>query len=99
MINFPKTDFLLACWDPDPHMRPSFENILIDLDSISHSKFRETPHESFHIMQDDWKVEIEEVLLGLKMKEKVRDTSFFILISKMSKLMINEVHRWWGGGA
>jgi mitogen-activated protein kinase kinase kinase 9 len=42
------------------------------LDEIVHSAFTQTPHESFHTMQDDWRVEIEEVLLGLRMKEKVR---------------------------
>lgn len=31
----------------------------------------QTPHESFHIMQDDWRQEIEEVLLELRRKEKV----------------------------
>lgn len=53
-------------------MRPTFENILTDLDNIVHSKFLQTPHESFHIMQDDWKEEIEVVLIELRMKEKVR---------------------------
>lgn len=62
---------ITACWSPDPHLRPSFEDILADLDSIVHSTFLQTPHESFHTMQDGWKAEIEEVLLGLRNKEKV----------------------------
>lgn len=53
-------------------MRPSFEDILMSLDEIVHSAFTQTPHESFHTLQDVWKVEIEQVLDGLKMKEKVR---------------------------
>jgi len=53
-------------------MRPSFEDILASLDAIVHSAFTQTPHESFHTLQDVWKVEIEHVLDGLKMKEKVR---------------------------
>lgn len=60
-----------ACWYPDPHLRPSFEDILQALDAIVHSAFTQTPHESFHTMQEDWKLEIEEVLHGLRMKEKV----------------------------
>lgn len=64
--------FYIACWSEDPHVRPSFENILTALDDIIHSAFLETPHESFHTMQDVWKIEIEEVLLKLRMKEKVR---------------------------
>lgn len=36
----------------------------------------QTPHESFHIMQDDWRQEIEEVLLELRRKEKVKYLTF-----------------------
>jgi mitogen-activated protein kinase kinase kinase 9 len=60
-----------ACWYSDPHCRPSFEDILQALDAIVHSAFTQTPHESFHTMQEDWKLEIEQVLHGLRMKEKV----------------------------
>jgi mitogen-activated protein kinase kinase kinase 9 len=60
-----------ACWYSDPHRRPSFEDILQALDAIVHSAFTQTPHESFHTMQEDWKLEIEQVLHGLRMKEKV----------------------------
>lgn len=68
--------FSLACWHSDSHMRPSFEDILTSLDEIVHSAFTQTPHESFHTLQDVWKVEIEQVLDGLKMKEKVRSFLF-----------------------
>lgn len=61
----------LACWESDPHQRPTFEEILKALDGIAHSAFTQTPHESFHTMQDGWRQEIEEVLLDLRMKEKV----------------------------
>lgn len=66
----PFRELMEACWSEDPHVRPSFENILTALDDIIHSAFLETPHESFHTMQDVWKIEIEEVLLKLRMKEK-----------------------------
>ncbi|XP_069687261.1 mitogen-activated protein kinase kinase kinase 10-like isoform X2 [Periplaneta americana] len=66
----PWRNLMEACWCSDPHLRPSFEDILIALDDIVHSAFTQTPHESFHTMQEDWKLEIEEVLHGLRMKEK-----------------------------
>ncbi|XP_044749944.1 mitogen-activated protein kinase kinase kinase 10-like [Coccinella septempunctata] len=66
----PWGDLMERCWESDPHRRPSFEQILESLDSIVHSSFTQTPHESFHIMQDDWRQEIEEVLLELRRKEK-----------------------------
>jgi hypothetical protein len=52
-------------------MRPSFKTILKALNNIVHSEFIQTPHESFHIMQDGWRVEIEQVLHELRVKEKV----------------------------
>lgn len=63
---------ILACWHSNSHERPSFKDILILLDQIKHSAFTQTPHESFHTLQDVWKVEIEQVLDELKMKEKVK---------------------------
>ncbi|XP_065214283.1 mitogen-activated protein kinase kinase kinase 11 isoform X2 [Planococcus citri] len=63
-------DLMEVCWSPDPHKRPKFDEILKHLDVIVHSTFLQTPHESFHTMQDGWKAEIEEVLLGLRNKEK-----------------------------
>ncbi|GJQ82318.1 hypothetical protein Trydic_g392 [Trypoxylus dichotomus] len=66
----PWRDLMEACWESDPHRRPTFEEILNDLDRIVHSSFTQTPHESFHTMQDDWRQEIEEVLLDLRRKEK-----------------------------
>jgi mitogen-activated protein kinase kinase kinase 9 len=66
----PWRELMEKCWKSDPHHRPTFEQILLDLDIIVHSSFTQTPHESFHIMQDDWRQEIEEVLLELRRKEK-----------------------------
>ncbi|KAL0127024.1 hypothetical protein PUN28_005394 [Cardiocondyla obscurior] len=58
-----------ACWASDSHARPGFTEILIALDEVR-SAFAATPHESFHTMQEDWRQEIEQVLHGLRMKEK-----------------------------
>lgn len=62
----------IGCWDKDPHKRPSFKDILRELDNIARSGFGETPNESFHTMQDGWKKEIAEVLHELRIKEKVQ---------------------------
>lgn len=52
-------------------MRPSFKDILKELDAIARSGFTQTPNESFQTMQDGWKKEIAEVLNELRLKEKV----------------------------
>ncbi|XP_025420103.1 mitogen-activated protein kinase kinase kinase 9 isoform X3 [Sipha flava] len=66
----PFKELMEACWYSDSHMRPSFDDILTSLDEIVHSAFTQTPHESFHTLQDVWKIEIEQVLEGLRLKEK-----------------------------
>lgn len=60
------------CWNPDPHSRPSFTNILDQLTTIEESGFFEMPKDSFHCLQDDWKHEIQEMFDQLRAKEKVR---------------------------
>lgn len=65
-----KSNYYAACWASDSHARPGFTEILIALDEVR-SAFAATPHESFHTMQEDWRQEIEQVLHGLRMKEKV----------------------------
>ena len=62
---------ITGCWDIDSHKRPQFKAILRDLEIIAESGFKQTPHESFHNMQDCWKKEIAEVLHELRLKEKV----------------------------
>lgn len=41
------------------------------LKDISESPFINTPQDSFHIMQQDWKEEIQEMFDELRVKEKV----------------------------
>ncbi|XP_075977293.1 mitogen-activated protein kinase kinase kinase slipper isoform X3 [Anticarsia gemmatalis] len=59
-----------ACWRSNPRERPLFPEILEQLDCIKQSEFTRAPHESFHTMQDGWRLEIEEVLRDLRRKEK-----------------------------
>lgn len=66
-------NLLLACWHPDPHQRPTFVHILHELEEISRSPFMNTPQESFHTLQEDWKHEIAEMFHELRCKEKVSD--------------------------
>lgn len=78
MQNYNSTCNYLACWASDSHSRPGFAEILVALDEVR-SAFAATPHESFHTMQEDWRVEIEQVLHGLRMKEKVHDRNIAIV--------------------
>ncbi|XP_015206748.1 mitogen-activated protein kinase kinase kinase 9 [Lepisosteus oculatus] len=58
------------CWNPDPHSRPTFTSILDQLTAIEESGFFEMPAESFHSLQDDWKLEVQEMFDQLRAKEK-----------------------------
>ena len=64
-----------VCWEPEAHDRPSFEKILMLLDEVARSPFAQTPHESFHTMQEDWKMEIEAMFDDIRVKEKVENIS------------------------
>lgn len=64
--------FATECWSPDPHSRPLFTTILDQLTAIEESGFFEMPVESFHSLQDDWKLEIQEMFDQLRTKEKVK---------------------------
>ncbi|XP_028037171.1 mitogen-activated protein kinase kinase kinase 9 [Bombyx mandarina] len=59
-----------ACWHSNPRERPLFPEILDQLELIRQSEFTRAPHESFHTLQDGWRLEIEEVLRDLRRKEK-----------------------------
>ncbi|XP_048342652.1 mitogen-activated protein kinase kinase kinase 9 isoform X2 [Sphaerodactylus townsendi] len=58
------------CWNTDPHSRPSFASILNQLTNIEESGFFEMPKDSFHSLQEDWKLEIQEMFDQLRAKEK-----------------------------
>ena len=52
--------FFVDCWNPLPQERPTFREILSALEEIKSSSFINTPRDSFHTMQADWKAEIEK---------------------------------------
>ncbi|XP_076464334.1 mitogen-activated protein kinase kinase kinase 11-like [Babylonia areolata] len=58
------------CWDQESHERPTFQNILKRLDEIATSPFVTTPQDSFHTMQEDWRLEIEQMFDELRSREK-----------------------------
>ena len=66
--------WLSACWSHDTHERPSFKHILKTLDDIARSKFQEMPGDNFYSLQDDWKVEIDEMLEAIRFREQVNWT-------------------------
>ncbi|XP_067831039.1 mitogen-activated protein kinase kinase kinase 10 [Heptranchias perlo] len=58
------------CWNSDAHSRPSFTAILAQLVAIEQSSLFEMPLESFHSLQEDWKLEIQQMFDELRTKEK-----------------------------
>lgn len=64
-------DLMVACWQYDTRGRPSFPDILARLDEITRSKFHKMPDANFYTLQDDWKVEIDEMLIEIREREKV----------------------------
>ncbi|KAK1330201.1 hypothetical protein QTO34_010387 [Cnephaeus nilssonii] len=66
----PFARLLEECWDPDPHGRPDFGSILKQLEVIEQSALFQMPLESFHSLQEDWKLEIQHMFNDLRTKEK-----------------------------
>ncbi|CAL4066041.1 unnamed protein product, partial [Meganyctiphanes norvegica] len=65
----PWRNLMEGCWELDPHARPTFPQIMAALDEVRRSNFTQTPHESFHTMQGHWKVEINEKVQEIRIKE------------------------------
>ncbi|XP_007936671.2 mitogen-activated protein kinase kinase kinase 21 [Orycteropus afer afer] len=66
----PFAKLMKECWEQDPHIRPSFALILEQLTAIEGAVMTDMPQESFHSMQDDWKLEIQQMFDELRTKEK-----------------------------
>ncbi|KAK7152264.1 hypothetical protein R3I94_008556 [Phoxinus phoxinus] len=58
------------CWCPNPHGRPCFGSILKRLLDIEQSAMFQMPLESFHSLQEDWRLEIQQMFDELRAKEK-----------------------------
>ncbi|XP_025029208.1 mitogen-activated protein kinase kinase kinase 10 [Python bivittatus] len=66
----PFARLLEECWRPDPHARPDFGSIQRQLVAIEQSATFQMPLESFHSLQQDWKMEIAGMFHDLRTKEK-----------------------------
>uniref|UniRef100_A0A4W5P6B1 Mitogen-activated protein kinase kinase kinase n=1 Tax=Hucho hucho TaxID=62062 RepID=A0A4W5P6B1_9TELE len=66
----PFAKLMEECWEQDPHIRPSFASILEQLTAIEEAVMATMPQDSFHSMQEDWRVEIQEMFDELRTKEK-----------------------------
>ncbi|XP_043552686.1 mitogen-activated protein kinase kinase kinase 9-like [Chiloscyllium plagiosum] len=83
----PFTKLMEECWDQDPHVRPNFATILEQLTAIEATVITDLPQESFHSMQDDWKMEIQQMFNELRTKEKLFPLHYpplFCLFSSVS---------------
>ncbi|XP_047247167.1 mitogen-activated protein kinase kinase kinase 10 [Girardinichthys multiradiatus] len=61
---------LKECWSSNPRSRPSFTSILRRLQAIEQSSMFQMPLESFHSLQEDWRLEIQQMFDELRAKEK-----------------------------
>ncbi|XP_069771639.1 LOW QUALITY PROTEIN: mitogen-activated protein kinase kinase kinase 9 [Narcine bancroftii] len=66
----PFSKLMEDCWNANPHSRPSFTDILEKLTDIKESGYFEMPQDSFHSLQEEWKLEIQEMFEQLREKEK-----------------------------
>ncbi|XP_061817134.2 mitogen-activated protein kinase kinase kinase 11 [Nerophis lumbriciformis] len=66
----PFTQLMSECWDQDPHRRPNFGSILAQLTALEQQVTEEMPQDSFHSLQEDWKLEIKDMFDELRAKEK-----------------------------
>nr|XP_057922382.1 mitogen-activated protein kinase kinase kinase 11 [Doryrhamphus excisus] len=66
----PFAQLMSECWDQDPHHRPNFGSILAQLTALEQQVMEEMPQDSFHSLQEDWKLEIQDMFDELRAKEK-----------------------------
>uniref|UniRef100_A0A3Q3G954 mitogen-activated protein kinase kinase kinase n=1 Tax=Labrus bergylta TaxID=56723 RepID=A0A3Q3G954_9LABR len=66
----PFAQLLGECWSSNPRSRPSFTSILRRLLAIEQSAMFQMPLESFHSLQEDWRLEIQQMFDELRAKEK-----------------------------
>ncbi|XP_062239892.1 mitogen-activated protein kinase kinase kinase 11 [Platichthys flesus] len=66
----PFAQLMSECWDQDPHRRPNFCSILAQLTALEQQVKEEMPQDSFHSLQEDWKLEIKDMFDELRAKEK-----------------------------
>lgn len=75
----PSAVCVTGCWDQDPHHRPNFSSILTQLTALERQVKEEMPQDSFHSLQDGWKLEIQNMFDDLRAKEKVKKEHSLII--------------------
>ncbi|KAM5235036.1 mitogen-activated protein kinase kinase kinase 21 [Ctenodactylus gundi] len=66
----PFAKLMKECWEQDPHVRPPFSLILRQLAAIEDAVTTDLPPESFHSLQDDWRLEIQRMFQELRTREE-----------------------------
>ena len=61
-----------VCWNIEPRDRPTFVDIILQLEEIGNSAFITTSHASFRSLQQTWRIEIEQCFEELRSKDDVR---------------------------
>ena len=70
------SDVIVACWQRDHTVRPSFTEIKRSLTEMQCSEFSHTPHETFRSIQHSWKQEVQRRFQELKKIESVSVSTF-----------------------
>lgn len=82
-LHIPKTcpkqwkGLMESCWRHEAEERPGFRDILKTLDEIARSKFYEMPNDNFHSLQENWKLEIDEMLKDIRIRKSVSTCFLF----------------------
>lgn len=82
-----------ACWEFEPHRRPTFRSILEALEEIREAAWLQED-QSFYSMQAEWRKEIEELFQEIKEKESVIKyffrikTNLYILLTHIKRNLI-----------
>lgn len=63
------SELIHGCWHTEPHHRLTFLQIIERLREIESSPFATTPNDTFWVMQQDWKCEIEEMFNEIRQRE------------------------------
>ncbi len=65
-----------SCWSLEPHKRPTFRKLLKELEKIKERLGSwMADASSFQSLQEDWKIEIQELFDDIKLKESVSTVS------------------------
>ncbi len=76
-FSFDNNLFSKDCWQILPHERPTFSDLLEQINQIIEKHHMEPNEESYQSLQKDWREEIQDMFNELKEKEQVKKKLFF----------------------